>query len=205
LAKQYPESANVFSLESKALRALGRFADAQALAQQRLKRTPDDVSAIEAMERNATAQADYRTAYQLGQKLVDMGKAEGSELNRLAWLTLFFDRSQGPDIETALKSSQLSPNDGAILHTLGCLYADAGKTKEAYEVLIKAMDLRNLDEPNGDFWYAFGRIAEQYGERDIALSDYAKVTKPKQAINIPDSSYQLTQMRLKVLHNIPPD
>ena len=53
----------------------------------------------------------------------------------------------------------------AILHTLGRLYAEAGKTKEAYDVLIQAMDLQDLDEPNPDFWYAFGRIAEQYGER----------------------------------------
>jgi hypothetical protein len=66
------------------------------------------------------------------------------------------------------------------------------------------MDLRNLDEPDSDFWYAFGRIAEQYGDREIALSDYAKVTKPKRALEIPESSYQLTQMRLKVLRNTPP-
>jgi tetratricopeptide (TPR) repeat protein/transglutaminase-like putative cysteine protease len=203
LARQYPESARVFSFESWALRMLGRFADAQALAQQRLKRIPDDVDAIKALHWNAIAQEDYRAAYDLMRKVVDLGKADPEDLNGMAWLTLYFARPEGPDIESALKSSQLRQNDTNTLHTLGCLYAEAGKTKEAYEVLIHAMDLRDLDEPDPNFWYAFGRIAEQYGEREIALSDYAKVTKPKREIEIPDSSYQLAQNRLKVLQNGP--
>lgn len=204
LAKQYPESASAFTNQAKALRALGRFAEGQALALQRLKRIPDDADAIHALERNASAQGDYRAAYNWDQKLMDAGKADASDLNEMAWLTLFFERPGGPDIETALRSSHMAPDDSAILHTLGCLYAEAGKTKEAYGVLIRAMDLHNLDEPDSDFWYAFGRIAERYGEREIALADYARVTKPKRVLEIPDSSYQLTQTRLKVLHNNPP-
>ena len=203
LAKQYPESATVFYSESYALRGLGRFADAEALAQQRLKRLPDDVDALKALEWNAVAQENYRLAYELGQKLVAAGKADASDLNMSGWLTLFFDRPGGPDIETALKSSQLGPNDFHTLHTLGCLYAEAGKTKEAYGVLIQAMDLENLDEPDSDFWYAFGRIAEQYGEREIARSDYAKVTKPKRSLDIPDSSYRLAQIRLAKIPQSP--
>ena len=61
------------------------------------------------------------------------------------------------------------------------------------------MDLVNLDEPDPDYWYAFGLIAEQYGERDAALADYARVTKPKRAVEIPESSYYLAQVRLRVL------
>jgi hypothetical protein len=48
-----------------------------------------------------------------------------------------------------------------------------GKTNEAREVLTHAMDLLNLDEPDDNYWYAFGRIAEQDGERDMGLADYA--------------------------------
>jgi hypothetical protein len=57
----------------------------------------------------------------------------------------------------------------------------------------------NLDEPNDDYWYAFGRIAEQYGERDTAVSDYRKLEKPKNAMMIPTSSWQLAQNRLKAM------
>jgi hypothetical protein len=41
--------------------------------------------------------------------------------------------------------------------------------------LLRAMDDWNLDEPNGEVWYVLGRIAEQYGERDIAIADYRKL------------------------------
>jgi tetratricopeptide (TPR) repeat protein len=88
-----------------------------------------------------------------------------------------------------------------ILHTLACVYAEAGKTKEAREVLIQAMDIQNLDEPNSDYWLALGRIAEQYGEREVALPDYARVTSSTQSVGIGDSSYRLAQNRLQVLQN----
>ena len=68
----------------------------------------------------------------------------------------------------------------SILHTLACLYAETGNTKDAREVLLRAMDDWNLDEPNDDVWYVLGRIAEQYGEREIAIADYRKLEKPKE-------------------------
>jgi len=160
---------------------------------------PDDLDLMRALVMNAVFRQDYHAAYDFDQKLVAAGKAEANDLNGLAWETLFFDRAGGPDIETAIKATQLSQNNPHILHTLGCLYAEVGKTKEAREVLIQAMDLQNLDEPNPDYWYALGRIAEQYGEREVALADCAKVTTPKQALQIPNSSYRLAQNRLKVL------
>jgi len=199
LASRYPESKRVFYAYSYALRALGRFEQAQALAQQRRQRMPDDADALRALVFNALAQEDYRAAYEWSRKVVELGKPGAEDLNDLAWWTLFLPETEKPDIETAIKATQLSPHDYHILHTLGCLYAEAGKTKEAREVLIQAMDVQNLDEPNPDYWYAFGRIAEQYGEREAARSDYAKVVKPKEALRVPGSSYRLAQNRLKVM------
>ena len=98
-----------------------------------------------------------------------------------------------------LKAAQLSNNAWGILHTLGCLYAEVGKLKEAREVLVQAMDSANLDDPDSSFWYAFGRVAEQAGERDLALADYARVTIPKNPLDLPGSSYQLAQIHLKAL------
>lgn len=203
MTKNYPESGSVFSSTCKALGALGRFKEAQELAEQRLKRIPDDDAAELALMRNAVAEEDYSTAYDWGKKVLEQGKGGTNQLNTVAWKSLFFARPGGPDVETALKAAESRTSDSYLLHTLGCLYAEVGKTKEAYDVLIRAMDLRDMDEPDPDFWYAFGRIAEQYGERQIALADYAKVTKPKRDIDIPDSCYRLAQNRLKVLQSEP--
>jgi transglutaminase-like putative cysteine protease/tetratricopeptide (TPR) repeat protein len=197
LAASNPESRTVFLEQSAALRGLGRFDDANALAEQRLKQFPDELDAPRALTRNAIVRGDYRAAYDLGRKLADAHKAEAVDLNGMAWQTLFFERPEGPDIDSAVKASRLSQNAPNILHTLGCVYAEANKTKEAREVLLQAMDVAGMDEPNEAFWYAFGRIAEQYGELEVARADYARLTKPKKAIQIPDSSYQLAQNRLK--------
>ena len=66
-------------------------------------------------------------------------------------------------------------------------------------MLIQAMDALNLDEPDDNHWYAFGRVAEQVGERDVAIADYLRVKKPKKALAIPYSSYHLAQIRLRSL------
>jgi len=43
------------------------------------------------------------------------------------------------------------------------------------------------------------KIAEQYGERAIALADYAKVTAPQNPLQDPDSTYRLAQRRIALL------
>ena len=148
---------------------------------------------------NASSHGDYSKARALAQKILDEGKAEPQDMNIVAWYSLFTGKVEPADIEDALKGAQLSKSSSSILHTLGCVYAEVGKTKEAREVLIQAMDALNLDEPDENYWYAFGRIAEQYGERDVAIANYERVTKPKKAVAIPDSSYYLAQVRLQAL------
>jgi hypothetical protein len=64
---------------------------------------------------------------------------------------------------------------------------------------MRSMDDLDLDEPNDDYWYALGLIAEQFGEREIAIADYRKLEKPKEPLAIPTSSYKLAQARLKAL------
>jgi transglutaminase-like putative cysteine protease/Flp pilus assembly protein TadD len=201
LAKQYPDSKRALIGQCQALRGLGRFEEANGLTREWLKRMPDDLDAMRILRANAIGLGDYRGAYDVSRKLVDTGKVEYSDLNDMAWLTLFYDRAEGPDIATALKADQLHPDDYHTLHTLGCLYAVAGKTKEARDVLIQAMNRAHLDEPTSDFWYAFGLLAEQYGEREVAMADYGRVTKPRLALQIPESSYYLAQRRLNALQS----
>jgi tetratricopeptide (TPR) repeat protein len=204
LVKQYPESTSAFWQQAWALRLAGRYSEAQALAEERLRRNPDDAQALKLLLWNAVGQEDFRSAYNYGQRLVDAGKAETDELNGMAWWSQFFPRPGGPDIDAALRASMAKQNDGDILSTLGCLYAETGKPQLAYEVTIHAMDVKELDEPDAGFWYVFGRIAEECGEREVAISDYIKVTKPKRAAENHGSSYQLAQIHLRILRGQPP-
>jgi tetratricopeptide (TPR) repeat protein/transglutaminase-like putative cysteine protease len=199
LLKQAPESRYAFAANIEALIGLKRYDDAMAISDERLKALENDADALQAKMRVESSRGNYSAAQQWVQKLADQGNDNADLLNSTAWFALFTGKVQDSDISNAIKSTQLAKDNPHILHTLACLYAETGRTKEARELLLRAMDEQNLDEPNDDFWYAFGRIAEQYGEREMAIADYRKVEKPKFALEVPTSSYTLAQMRLKVL------
>ncbi len=199
LLKQVPESRVAFLDSSEALMGLGRNDEAMALADERLKALENDTDALQSKMRIESSRGNYLAAQRWAQKLADQGKQDAELLNSTAWFALFTGKVQDDDIVNAIKSTQLAKDNPHILHTLACLYAETGKTKEARELLVRAMDDLNLDEPDDDYWYAFGRIAEQYGERDIAIADYRKLKKPKFSLAIPTSSYTLAQMRLKAM------
>jgi hypothetical protein len=203
MAKQHPESKRLFFDDEFALRGLGRFAEADALTQEMAKRLPEDADMPRASIRTAVAREEYAAAHTLGRKLIREGKAEASDMNGAAWNALFTGKVDQEDLDIATRAAQLSQNNNAgILHTLGCVFAEIGKTKEAREVLIQAMDQLNLDQPDSSYWYALGRIAEQYGENEVATADYSQVTKPNKPIQIPGSSYRLAQNRLAAMRGL---
>jgi hypothetical protein len=112
---------------------------------------------------------------------IDISRCEPADLTIVCRDALFTGKIAASDIEAAIKGAQLTNNFAGILHTLGCVYAKVRKTKEARGVLGQAMDKINLDETDEDFWYAFGRIADQYGEKEIAMRIYGLAEKPRDA------------------------
>jgi tetratricopeptide (TPR) repeat protein len=199
LVKEVPESRTAFMTNVEALIGLKRYDDALALADARLKLLEGDSDALQAKMRVEASRGNYAAARASIQKLIDQGKGDASLLNSMAWFALYTGNADQADVATATKAAQMDQNNPAILHTLACVYAETGKTKEAHDLLLRAMDDLNLDEPDDDYWYAFGRIAEQYGEHEVAVSDYRKLEKPKNAMEISTSSYQLAQNRVKAM------
>ena len=199
LVKNVPESRLAFMRNVEALLGLGRYDEALGVADARLKLLDGDEDALQAKMRIEVSRGNYAAARGWIQKLIDQGKQDANLLNSMAWFALYTGEVDQADVATATKATQMEHDNPAILHTLACLYAETGKTKEARELLLRAMDELNLDEPNDDYWYAFGRIAEQFGEREAAIADYRKVAKPKVALEISTSTYLLAQNRLKAM------
>jgi tetratricopeptide (TPR) repeat protein len=199
LLKDEPESKQAFLYNIEALMGLSRFDDALAQADARLKLLDNDSDAYSAKMEIEANRGDFAAAHAWGEKLLALGQENAETLNGLAWDALFTGKVTDDDIATAVKATQLQKDAPDILHTLACLYAETGKTKEAHDLLLRAMDDWNLDEPNDEVWYVLGRIAEQYGERDIAIADYRKMKKPKEIIAVPTSTWRLAQMRLTAM------
>ena len=199
LVKQEPESKTAFVDNAVALMGLGLFDEALALADGRLKLLENDADALNMKVQIEANRGNYDAARAIAQKLADLGKEDAMLLNNVAWNALFTGKVTQDDLAKAIRATEMQKDSPAILHTLACLYAEVGNTKDAHDVLLRAMDDWNLDEPNDEVWYVLGRIAEQYGERDIAIADYRKLKKPEQVLAIPTSTYRLAQMRLSAM------
>jgi len=199
LLKQEPDSKTAFIDNTLALMGLGRFDDAIALADDRLKLLENDADAFNMKIQIEANRGNYEAARGLAQKLADLGKEDATLLNNVAWDALFTGKVTQNDVQRAIRATEMQKDAAFILHTLACLYAEVGDTKDAHDVLLRAMDDWNLDEPNDEVWYVLGRIAEQYGEREIAIADYRKLKKPEDVLAIPTSTYTLAQMRLKAM------
>jgi len=200
LLKQVPESRLAFIYNAQALIGLRRYDEAIALADVRLKLLDGDEDALWRKMYIEFNRGNIAAARGWAQKLIDQGKESADLLNASSWFALFTGKVEEADIAMAIKSTQLAKDNPHILHTLACLYAEVGKAKEARDLLLRSMDDLYLDEPNDDYWYALGRIAEQYGEREIAIADYRKLQKPTEQMEISESSWRLAQMRLKAMN-----
>ena len=199
LLKDEPESKTAFIDNVLALMGLGRYDDALALADERLKLLENDSDAYEMKMEIEADRGNFAAARGWAQKLADLGKEDAKLLNNETWYALFTGKVEQADIAKAIRATEMQKDSPAILHTLACLYAEAGNTKDAREVLLRAMDDWNLDEPNDEVWYVLGRIAEQYGEREIAIADYRRLKKPKEPLVVSTSTWRLAQIRLKAM------
>ncbi|HEX9111991.1 MAG TPA: hypothetical protein VF845_10970 [Terriglobales bacterium] len=119
--------------------------------------------------------------------------------NQYAWYGLLVAGPIDQDaIDVAVRANDLTKNANfAVLHTLACVYAQTGKTSQARELLLTAMDALHVEEPDSEIWCGFASIAEQYGVFDAAEAMYRRVEKPKR--DYPCSSYAIAQQRLAAL------
>src|SRR5262249_32600248 len=141
LETELPDSESGFGLEVDTLAALGRWDEVKAAAEQRLGRAGDDPKALGALALAAEGRGDYDEAEKLLRRLVESGRAGAADLNTLAWLLLVRGRAGDEAIELAQRANgQLAYKSHASLHTLAALYAEVGKTAEAYKVILQALD-----------------------------------------------------------------
>jgi transglutaminase-like putative cysteine protease/tetratricopeptide (TPR) repeat protein len=199
LLRQEPTSRMAFVNSVQGLLGLKRYDEAMTLVNERLRLLEDDEDALRMKMTVESFRGDFRAARATIRSMIDKGKENAELLNSTAWYALFMPTVEEGDISDAIKSVQMSKENPHIMHTLACLYAATGKTKEAHDLLVRSMDDLNLDEPNDDYWYAFGLIAEQYGEREVAIADYRKLKLPTDPLEIPTSTYVLAQARLKAM------
>ena len=197
--KKYPDSYVAIGFAGSADGMLKDWKDSSEMIESRLAKHPDDENLLRLKIQFAQEQSDFALARATEQTLIDKGKGTAGDYNNVAWLALFDDKVDTDTVKSAQQAAMLTKDSTfAELHTLACIYAYEGKSLEARDVLLKAMTVENLSEPNAAVWYGFGSIYEQYGVNDAAIAAYKKVARPAGRIGT-TSTYSLAQARLKAL------
>ncbi len=183
-----------------ALDRLKRWDALLAHCDQLLQRRPDDLMALNTKAHVLSALGRDQEKERLYQGVVKRGLATAAEFNNLAWGNLMMGRCDDQTLDYARRSILLQPSGNAgSLHTLASILAERGELTEALEVMTKMLRESDRDAPRGEDWYVFARIAEQFGERDLALARYRKVTEPREGELEEDSCHLLARRRIQVL------
>lgn len=194
-----PGSENAEKLHLIALEFLDRRDEIRAVAERRLKQTPDDGVGLHLLFANAYRTRDAASAEERFQRLVTTGKAGAGDFNNFAWMLLGLGQVDDKTVEYAQRAATLSNyGESTYLHTLASVYAEMGRTAEAYQLLVQSLAARASDAPEVHDWYVMGRLAEHYGLPDLARKYYKRVETGKRSSD-PFSVQTLAQRRLTAL------
>jgi tetratricopeptide (TPR) repeat protein len=199
LLKDAPDSITALRLAGSAYGLEHDFTAWDNLLDAQLSKHPTERGLLWERARAAQEQGDYTAARKSMHTLIEAGDANNSDYNSYAWNSLFQKLVDAEALQAAQQSNMLSKNANfADLHTLACVYAAQGKTTEARQVLLQAMNAGALVQPNSEVWFAWGAIYEQYGLSDAAIQAFEQVTKPEGRISS-TSTYLLAQAHLQEL------
>lgn len=199
VAAAYPLSVTAFIGRIHALRMMGRWDEIAVIAEERLKKIPKDPAAVRVLASCAEQKGAFDQATVWYKVLIDAGTAESVDYNNLAWLELFKETLFPEALTNAERAVSLAGGkDEGSVHTLAAVYAEAGRTAEARETILKAVSMTDTNQPQSRHWYVLGRIAEEYGEMEAAREAYAKVEKPKPEVIAANSTYALARKRLEM-------
>lgn len=200
LLKVAPSSVRAFSLAATAYHQLKLYDEWDKLVQEKMKQYPDELAYTRSAAALEADRGNIEKSRTILKKIIDQGKATESDLNLYAWYALLRPEPIDDEtIEIAHRADDLSKNNFSILHTVACVYAQAGKTSQAREYLLKAMEAAQLEEPDSAVWFGFGLIAEQYGILDAAEKMYRRVEKPE--VDSVSSNYAIAQKHLAMLNH----
>jgi hypothetical protein len=193
-----PDSETLFLHRVQALKNLKKYADVKMVCEERQKSDPKDPVALHALADLAMETGNTEAAKKIYRQIIDQGDSSSSAYNQLSWLVLFEKMPvNDDDISLAQEAVSRAYLASVALHTLASLYAEQGKTTEAYQTILKSIG--QLEEPRDYDWYVFGRIAEQYGLRDQAVRAYKRVTLHSDDTEPAYSTYALAEKRLALL------
>ncbi len=203
LLRRYPDSPTALSLAGQAYALRKDFNGWNALLGARLAKYTADRRLLLEKALAEETEGRYAQAQTTVQAVLAGGRASLTDFNNYAWLGLFTGKVDQSTLDAALRATGGTKPEYGTLHTLACVYAALGRTTEARETLLQAMQTANQVEPDEAVWFGFGLIYEQLGERDAAIAAYRRVIAPSGTPS-PLSTYKLAELHLAQLQPAKP-
>lgn len=200
LVSAFPDSIVAARLAGEYYRRTKDWAAWDAMLDARLQKHPGARDWLLLKAYAEQSRGNWQAAQQTLQLVFDGGQATAVDYNNYAWNGLFETKVGDDAIKAAQQATSITQNSQfSSLHTLACLYAAQGKSTEARQVLLQAMQAGNLAEPNSDVWFVLGLIDEDYGLSDAAIAAFRRVEKPEAPLE-PTDTWVLAQKHLHDLH-----
>ncbi len=195
------ESATLFRMLADAKAEQRKWEDVSKLVQQYKNKLDDEMTITLSETQAYLKQGETAKALELLKGLVDSGKGNEMAINLYGWAAVMSGKIGQEVLDVVQQTVQQPKNQQyAILHTLGCMYAVAGLSTQARQILLEAMKLDpSPNPPESSIWLGFGLLAESYGEVEAAKKLFGKVEKPKYFEPDELSSYFIAQRRIAAL------
>jgi len=121
------------------LKAAGKHPQAEALAEDWIKRHPKDAAVLAYLGERDMAAKRYESAAARYQSALQRRPDNPLLLNNLAWVSNELKRPNA--LEYAERAHELAPQNPAIMDTLGTILASSGQTERGLELLGRAAEL----------------------------------------------------------------
>jgi tetratricopeptide (TPR) repeat protein len=175
-----PGNPEVLVYKARALRDLGRHADAQEVYRGILKERPNFWPAYVELGNSFYRQGNYAKAAEVYAEGSVVAPRVAFLLNNLGSMYLLLDRKKDAE-DVLLRSTQIAPSETAYSN-LGAIAFSAGEYHKALDYYIKARDLRPTRDTTwrniGDCYAVLGdkaRVSESYGKAAELLTESLKV------------------------------
>ena len=145
--------------------------------------------------RHAHLLASHREYTRAIATLVDLqakGVAGDEDFNNMAWWSLFLDGEPSEQVlDWAVRAA--STSSAARIHTLGCVYAAMGRTRQALETFDRLIGMTG--EPDLEDEFLLAEIHHRLGFKTRAREVYARLARQNEQDL--DSTAELARRRLK--------
>ena len=169
-----PDDASYLGYYLGALEAAGESEKARSILEAFLARHPDNERVARNLRSWQIRHGQARKAYEAVAALHAKGKASNSDLNNIAWASLFHaDIPRAEALKFALAACEpLQTANGSELHTLASLQGDTGDTNAAYRTAQQMMKSYASGAAPAYLYSVWGVLAERLGMPAAAIAYY---------------------------------